>query len=205
MATLAVWRVAETEAEAAGAVLARAFVDEPVFVAALAGRADRARLCPPLFAANLRHACRFGEAWAVGTRAGEPLGVAYWVPRPEPELTAGVAEELGFAALQGAWGPALARIGGFEAAAARSLGGLPEPWRYLGAIGVAPDRQGQGLGSALLGRILADAAAAGSAVGLVTDRAENVPFYRRAGLDVVAAGVAPDGSVPWWSLGTPRP
>jgi GNAT superfamily N-acetyltransferase len=205
MAEHRLWRLTEPDAEEVGRLLARAFVDEPIFVAALPDRADRARLCPPLFAANVRHAYRFGEVLAVGATLGKPLGVAYWVPRPEPDLTPQVAAELGFTALQSEWEPVLTRMGELEAEGSRSLAGLPEPWRYLGAIGVEPDQQRQGLGAALLGRVLADAAATGVPVGLVTDRAENLPFYRRAGLVLVAQKTTADGALSWWSFRTPRP
>lgn len=195
-------RLTESDAERAGGLLARAFVDEPVFVATLPDRSARIRLCPPVFTANVRHACRYGEAMAVGTPDEELLGVAYWAPRPEPELTADEVEELGYAALQREWGPVLERLGEFEAEAVRSLADIPEPWRYLGAIGVDPDHQGCGLGSLLLRRILADAAAAGVEVGLMTDRRENLSFYERAGFTLAAEGAIAGSSLSWWAFRT---
>ena len=54
------------------------------------------------------------------------------------------------------------------------------------------------MGNALLGRILADAAQAGKPVGLMTDRAANVPFSERAGFALVAHRA--DGLLPWWSF-----
>jgi GNAT superfamily N-acetyltransferase len=198
-----IWRLREDEAAMAGAVLGRAFVDEPIFVASLPGRHDRERLCPPLFTANVRHACRFGEAWAIGPRDGELVGVAYWVQRPEPELSAAEAAELGYAVIDERWGWALQRIGAHEAEAAGTLTHLAEPWRYLGAIGVDRERQGQGWGSLLLRRIVADATAAGTPVGLVTDRSRNVPYYERAGFALVARGTTADNRLAWWSFATP--
>lgn len=197
-----IWRVGEADAGAAAAVLARAFFDEPVFVAAVHDPADRARLCLPLFTAGVRHACRYGEVLAVGEPGGPPLGVVYWVVRPEPALTADALADLGYTALAAEWGRSLALLGELEEEGASSLAGLPEPWRYLGVIGIDPDRQGQGLGSLLLGRVIADAAEAGAVVGLVTDRSRNVPFYERAGLAVVAEGTSAHDGVRWWSLAT---
>jgi GNAT superfamily N-acetyltransferase len=197
-----VWRLTEINAEEAGRLLARSFIDEPIIVAALPDRADRTRLCPPLFTANVRHACRFGEVVGVGATVENPLGVAYWVPRPEPTLTPEVAEALGFTALQRAWGPVLTRMRALEGEGIASLRDLPAPWRYLGAIGVEPNRQRQGVGGALLRRILADAAAAETTVGLVTDRAENLSFYQGAGFVPVARETTADGAVSWWSFRT---
>ena len=199
-----VWRLTETEAEEAGRLLSRVFIDEPIIVAALPDRTNRMRLCRPLFAANVRHACRFGEVLAVGPTLGKPVGVAYWVPRPEPTLTAEVAEALGFTALQHEWEPALVRMRELEGEGIASLRHLPDPWRYLGAIGVEPDQRRQGLGGALLRRILVDAATSGVTVGLVTDRAENLLFYQRAGFVPVARATTADCAVSWWSFRTPH-
>lgn len=203
MAAHEIRRLGEADAAGAAVILARAFFDEPVFVAAAPDPDDRARLCLPLFTANLRHACRYGEVLAIGESSGTPMGVAYWVGRPEPTLTADVVADLGFAALAAEWGETIALLGELEAKGARSLAGLPEPWRYLGAIGVDPGQQGHGLGGLLMERVIADANAAGAAVGLVTDRARNVPFYEKAGMAIVASGVSAHDGVPWWSFATP--
>jgi GNAT superfamily N-acetyltransferase len=193
-------RLQETDAVAAGSLLARAFLDEPVFIAALPDRADRIRLCAPLFVANVRHACRFGEAWAVQDPDGILRAVAYTVDRPEPALTPEQTDDLGFTALGREWAPALTRLGEFEAAAVRQLGVLPEPWRYLGAIGVEPRWQGHGYGSQLLAHVIATADR--MAVGLVTDRERNVTFYERAGMTVMWNGATVEGGPTFWCMAT---
>ena len=73
-------------------------------------------------------------------------------------------------------------------------------WRSLDMIAIAPERQGQGLGSALLRRLLDDAASAGETLALVTDRPINVPFYEKAGMELVWSGASDDGVVPLWSF-----
>lgn len=202
MAAHGIWRLTEAEAGSAGDLLGRAFLDEPVFIAAVPDRAQRVRLCPPLFAANVRHACRCGEALAIGRKSGEPLGIAYWTPKPEPTMPPEATADNGYGALIAEWGPALEQMGALEAQAVRTLESIPQPWRYLAAIGIDPGHQGFGLGSALLRQVLADATAAHVAVGLMTDRAENLPFYRWAGFDLVAEGTTPDGLLRWWSMRT---
>jgi GNAT superfamily N-acetyltransferase len=70
-----------------------------------------------------------------------------------------------------------------------------EPHWYLGVLGVDPDRQGRGVGRALLARFTAFADAGREPAYLETDRPENVRFYARAGfrvageLDVLGARV----------------
>jgi ribosomal protein S18 acetylase RimI-like enzyme len=60
----------------------------------------------------------------------------------------------------------------------------PEPVAYLSLLGVAPGRQGRGVGTALLRAWLADVDAAGQSAWLETARPENLPLYRRAGFEV---------------------
>ena len=55
---------------------------------------------------------------------------------------------------------------------------------YLELLAVRPDRQGQGIGSALLGTTLAEVDAAGLPAFLVTSNARNVPLYERFGFAV---------------------
>ncbi|MFM9105823.1 MAG: GNAT family N-acetyltransferase, partial [Chloroflexota bacterium] len=195
-------RLEDADAVAAGSLLARAFVDAPVFAAALPAREARARLCPDLFVFNVRHACRFGEAWALQDPDGILLAIAYTVDRPEPRLTREEAAALGFPALARGWAPVLDRLGAIEAAAAGQLAGLPEPWRYLGAIGVEPRLQRRGHGAALLAHLLDRAAVRAMPVGLVTDHAGNVPFYEQAGFTIAWHGAPEPGGPSFWAMRT---
>lgn len=191
------------EAARAGAVLGRALLDEPALVAAMPEDAERSRFCPRLFTVNLRHACLHGEALAVGDGDGKIAAAAYWIRRPDPAMSARDAARIGATALTEEWGAVLARLGAIEGDAAATLASVPPPWRYLGAIGVDPERRGEGLGTALLERVLADADAAGEPVALVTGREANLPFYERAGMILAAAGTSSDGGVPFWTFRTP--
>ena len=191
-------RLEEADAVAAGSLLARAFAGSPVFIAAVPDRARRSLLSLPLFVVNVRHACRYGEAWALQDPDGILLAVGYTVDRPEPHLDAAAAADLGFTALGRDWAPELQVLAAYEAAAARELGGIAEPWRYLGAIAVEPRLQGRGHGRALLAHIRA--AAGGMAVGLVTDHATNVPFYERAGFSVTWTGTPVPGGPTFWAM-----
>lgn len=56
---------------------------------------------------------------------------------------------------------------------------------YLSALGVDTERQGEGIGTALLGPVLARADADGTAAYLETATGRNVLLYERLGFDVV--------------------
>lgn len=77
----------------------------------------------------------------------------------------------------------------------------PEPVAYLSLLGVEPERQGCGVGSALLEAWLAHVDAAGAPAWLETARPENLPFYQRAGFEV--AGELDIFAVSVWLMGRP--
>ncbi len=203
MADYPIWQLTEAEAGEAGALLARAFVDEPIFVAACPERSQRERLCPPLFSTNILHACRFGEAWATGIEPGAMLGVLYWTAMPDGDVGPERAKEFGYDTIFTDWGGTLERVVQLEEEGIAAMTDLPAAWRYLQMVGAEPAWRGRGLGSALLRHAVAAAEAAAVPLALVTDRDENVPLYQRVGFRLVAQGVARDTGVPWWAFRTP--
>jgi ribosomal protein S18 acetylase RimI-like enzyme len=76
-----------------------------------------------------------------------------------------------------------------------------EPHLYLPTIGVRPDRQGRGLGSALLRPGLQYADAAGLPAYLESSSPRNVALYERHGFAVTAEHTLPGGP----ALGIPCP
>jgi GNAT superfamily N-acetyltransferase len=198
-----IWQLTDADGDEAGALLARAFVDEPIFVAACPDRSQRARLCPSLFATNIWHACRFGQAWAAGVKPEAMQGVLYWTDMPEGDIGPERAKEFGYDAIFADWGGALEKVVALEEAGIAAITDLPASWRYLQMIGVEPAWQGRGLGTALLRHAVVEAEAAGTALALVTERVDNVPLYQRVGLLLAGQGVAKDTTVPWWAFRTP--
>ena len=75
-----------------------------------------------------------------------------------------------------------------------------EPLWLLDSIAVAPDWQGQGLGAALIGAGLSQAAAAGVPAFLSTGTRRNVDIYRRSGFRVVEEADAPGGGPHIWFM-----
>jgi ribosomal protein S18 acetylase RimI-like enzyme len=129
--------------------------------------------------------------------AEDGAGIAVWIPpdaREEHEAIApappgGEAEILGDNAERHAafWG----WVGEHEPA---------EPLLYLSHIGVAPEHQGEGLGSALMRDGLASVDRDGVPTWLETSRVDNVAYYERFGFRTVVDEDAPDGGPHIWFM-----
>jgi len=76
----------------------------------------------------------------------------------------------------------------------------PEPLLYLSHVGVAPERQGEGIGSALMRDGLADADRRGVPVWLETSRADNATYYERFRFVTVTDEDAPEGGPHIWFM-----
>lgn len=76
----------------------------------------------------------------------------------------------------------------------------PEPHWYLDHIAVLPERQGEGLGVALVEHGLALAGADGVPAFLETARERTVGFYERRGFVVCDEGMTPGGGPRVWFL-----
>ena len=88
----------------------------------------------------------------------------------------------------------------------RMKGGLglldpDEPHVHLGPIGVAPDLQRQGIGTALMQRYVEYIEAEKAAGYLETDRRDNVEFYRKFGFVVQREAIAI--GAPTWHMWRP--
>ena len=79
---------------------------------------------------------------------------------------------------------------------------LPAPHWHLGPLGVERDRQGQGIGSALLEAFTAHVDSNHGLAYLETDKRDNVPFYERLGFEVTAESTVL--GIPCWFMVRPR-
>jgi ribosomal protein S18 acetylase RimI-like enzyme len=169
------------ERRAAELVLARAFRDNPLNTAVIGSDPAR-RLRSNLHGirALLPVALAHGLV-LLSDRRGQPDGVLIatpphrW-PLPAPSLWAHLRRVV-------AQGPRVTRRWAlvFEALARVHL---PEPHWYLATLGVAPEAQRRGVGTALLARWLARVDAERAPAWLETDREANLALYRRAGFEV---------------------
>ena len=166
---------------AAERVLARAFRDSPLNVAVIGSDPER-RLRANLCGAHALLPVALAHGLVLGARAADGLcGVLVatrpfaW-PLPPPPLLANLrrvfCQGLRVASRWGEVFDAFARVH------------LPDPHWYLATLGVDPEFQSGGRGSALLASWLEGVAADAVPAWLETDREANVGFYRRAGFEV---------------------
>ena len=69
-----------------------------------------------------------------------------------------------------------------------------------GVIWVEPSRQGNGLGSALIGAMLERADRDGSPCYLETFQPRNVPLYQRHGFKITIEEVEPNSGIRGWAF-----
>lgn len=181
---LAIVPLREDQEEPAAALLAAAFQGDPIFVHVVPDAAARAAFLRRFLGALVRRSRRLSVALATSP---ELAGASLW---KGPELRALSAEQLAMSGLDRIpeWlGPeAAARFERIFARVDAALEeDLPGPFWYLGVLGVAPARQGRGLGGRLMAPILARAEAEGLPVALETSQPRNLPLYERHGFAVL--------------------
>jgi ribosomal protein S18 acetylase RimI-like enzyme len=75
-----------------------------------------------------------------------------------------------------------------------------EPHWYLFSLGTLPERQGQGVGTALLRSMLAHVDERGEPAYLESSKERNVPLYSRFGFEVIDELPSRSGSPPIWRM-----
>lgn len=152
---------------------------------------------------------RFQEIFV--TRIGLPHG-RVWVSDDVTAVAVWTTpESVGVGAVFAELGPAFAELAGDRAAASEAAEGALAPHRprepawFLGTVGVDPDHQGRGLGSAVIRPGLAAADTAGVPAFLETSSPRNVRLYERLGFEITAeVGLPHDGPTTWAMLRHPR-
>ena len=76
----------------------------------------------------------------------------------------------------------------------------PGPHYYLAGLGTDPTHQGTGVGSAVLGPVLARCDQEGIGAYLESSKERNVPFYNRHGFEVTRELQLPKGGPPIWLM-----
>jgi GNAT superfamily N-acetyltransferase len=182
-------RLAEEHIEAAGAILARAFFDDPLTMQMLPGGPERARLLPAHFTPFVRYGFLCGEVYTTADLAG----VAVWLPSEAADVPPDRAAQCGLDAIEAAIGSAawgrFSHVMDYVAEIHHRV--VPERHWYLLLVGIDPPRQSQGIGSTLLRPMLHRADRDQIPCYLETLKPANVPFYRRLGFEAVADEVEP--------------
>ena len=160
-------------------VLAGAFVNDPLVMAICqGGAADRVRRMWWNFRIAVRSHCQTGQpAWGVIDASGQ-LRAVVLVILPGARVVLGTDLLFALRGLIGVGFSAARR--GVLAANTIAAHEPAEPFTYLRTIGVDPQWQRRGVGSALVGQVV-QSAALRLPIYLETSKAVNLPFYTRHG------------------------
>jgi ribosomal protein S18 acetylase RimI-like enzyme len=177
-----------------GEVLARAFSDDPVWSWIMPPELpSRDRRLARFFTVPLHHAHRIDAVWTTYDAAG----AAVWLPPGEWKIR-------GMAGLRMAVPSVLALRRQMRVAvpimATVERHHPTEPHWYLEVLGTDPDRQGRGVGSAVLGPVLARCDEDGVGAYLESSKEANIAFYNRHGFEVTEQLDLPDGCPPVWLM-----
>jgi ribosomal protein S18 acetylase RimI-like enzyme len=186
----------------AAAVLGRAVVDDPLFVALLPDAQQRVSGVPLMMEMFLRLGLAHGEVWVTPP----PIrGVACWLPPAHSTITEEDRNAAGWQEVGNALGRATVdRIQAFFGDRDDAVGSLaPQPHWHLTWLGVEPGHQGQGIGSALVRQMTTRADAEGTACWLFTFAPRNVPLYEHLGFRVTLDTILPSSGLRLWVMARP--
>jgi ribosomal protein S18 acetylase RimI-like enzyme len=177
--------------------LARAFMADPMFEWIFPDPEKRARSLQRLNRVPLAFGQRSGRA----TQAHDGKAVAVWVPAGQPVSIGGMVRAgiLGVP-FQIGFRPFGMFMGANETMERIHKRYMPEPHWYLLIVGVDPELQGRGIGSALLQEGLAQVDQAGALCYTETSVQRNVAFYERHGFRVVETATLGKGGPPAWGM-----
>ena len=195
-------RLAPENLAEAAAVMGRAVVDDPLFIALLSDAQQRACGVPKMMEMFLRIGLAHGEVWVTPP----PIrGVALWLSPAHHTITEEDRAAAGWREVAAAWGrEAVDRFQTFIGDRDDAVGSLaPEPHWHLAWLGVEPGQQGQGIGSTLVRQMTTRADAEGMACWLFTFASRNVPIYEHLGFHVTLDTTLPSSGLRLWVMAHP--
>ena len=175
--------------------LARAFMDDPVARWITRDEVRRLRTLDRAFGIGVRGVyLRDGEAWTTK----QVVGGALWMPPGAWAVPPGRQLRL-LPGMVRAYGRDFPRSLRALRAVVRKHPPAPPHW-YLAFIGVDPDWQGRGLGTALLQPVLERCDRERVAAYLEASSPQNRACYERNGFEVTATIELPDGGPTMWAM-----
>jgi len=185
------------------AVLALAFLDDPIYRTLLPDPSDRRRALDALWKALITTSSRYGRV----DTTPDTAGVACWLAPGNADLSLWQMIRTGLALPRAVMQfPTDSRKRFMEMVSATDRirrERMPQPHWYLWALGVEPARQGQGIGGTLLSTAVQRADTDHLPCYLETETESNVAFYTRRGFEVVHEGEIV-GLRLWSMLRTPK-
>lgn len=185
-------------------LLAKAFLQDPLYEYAFPERESRASLSCWEMRGLLRYGLRFGEVIAPASM----VGCAVWLPPGQTDFTEVRMAEVGMLGLGKHIGQeAEKRLGQFNEVTEvvhRRL--VPSPHWYLLVLGIDPVFQGEGLGGGLVLPMLARADVTRHSIYLETTNPRNLPFYQKHGFEPrFHERLGPGGPTVWYMVRAPNP
>jgi ribosomal protein S18 acetylase RimI-like enzyme len=187
-------RATRADVDAMAAQLAKTFWDDPVAQFIFRNAARREAGLRAFFRTQMQaDYLPFGGCYTTDGYAGS----AIWAPAGKPLLT-GLKGVLTMV-------PVLPFVAGNLVTTLRVINFVErihphEPHWYLATLGTAVERQGKGIGSALMRPVLHHCDAEGIPCYLESSKQRNVPFYRRHGFEVVEEVQLPGDGPPLWTM-----
>ena len=181
----------------ATAVITAAFFDDPVTEWIVPDPADRSAVLPPVFGLYFDAFQPHGETYLTD----DGYGAALWLPPGRELVPLDELEDFGRRTEEAA-GPFAGRM--FEVGEFFEAHAPAEPHGHLQLVAVGPDRQGRGLGSALMDEVLPRLDRDGESAYLESTTPRNRALYERHGFECFGEITLPGGPVLWQMWRSPR-
>ena len=177
--------------------LERAFSTDPMFTWIFPDPIQRSQSLRRLNRVPLEYGLRYGHV----TQSNNGLAIAIWIP-PDRPMTMGRMVRSGALKMpfRIGFGPFAKFMGANEIMGRLHKKYVPEPHWQLLIVGVDPELQGRGLGTALVKEGLARADRANCPCYRDTSKEQNLAFYERLGFAVVEATALGDGGPTGWAM-----
>lgn len=178
-------------------MLARAFAHDPFFSYLTGTAPERNQRMRDGWTGILRHASAgLSYTWTTDDVAGAAL----WLPPGHrPSLLDNLRLLPDLARLTG-WRRLRLVADALEVLERRRRAHVPDPHFYLSVLGVEPERQGTGIGTALMGPVLERCDRDRLPAYLETAAARNVLLYERVGFEVVEELILPKTDIRGWLM-----
>lgn len=194
------YHITKNDMPRAGAVLAEAFNDDPVWDKVFEGLPDREGKMKAFFEIPVRFCSTYGEAYASSPGLE---GIAGWVPGETADMTVWRLLRSGALSSGLKLGTTFSkRIQPIFEPLEKDRRSHMEGRRYvyLQIIGVAPDHQGRGIGGKILRSLIAQCERSGLSIYLETQTEKNLGMYEKFGFRTVKEMTLPMIDVLSWEM-----